>query len=658
MCSAHVLPVSPSRGLPGGVSLRSMSRPLGYAHSLDGIRALCLLAVLFYHAGLPWAVGGYLGVSTFFTLSGFLITQVLTSEIETTGRVRFGRFAVRRAQRLLPAALLTLGIIAATAPLWVGPAQLERLGTDLVACVAYVINWRFIDEGYAYALLFVAPSEVQHFWSLAIEGQFYGIFPLVVAAGYRNRERPRLLMTVLFLGALLSLAWGAFLFETAGQERVYFGTDTRIAELLVGALLALLLRAKPGASGPASARVSRWLDVAGLVALFGIVAAWARASLATPALYRGGFGLYALASALVILGCLQGEGRLRALLSPAPLRYVGRISYGAYLYHWPLLLWIDSLELAAAPRLALLLGTTLGLAALSHRFLEEPLRRRRTLPGARVAWSAAIGSALVVAIAVVQLPPLRDDALQLARSLGPGTPKQDGAARIAVFGDSTAIHIANGLGRWTRDRPDAAQSFSVTRMGCGLLQAYVLQRDEPRSGADRGPCQLFYEDALRSVEKGRPDLSVVLFGPWEVEGYVDPGDGKRHLLGSPEADAVLRDATLAFVDVLSSQGGHVAWLDVPTTVGGRDALLDAAARERARERINATLRSLAAERPDQLTLVELSAQLRDLERRGEAPRPDGTHFSRESAFQLIDTWLGPRALEILAARTAHDQDQD
>ena len=173
----------------------------------------------------------------------------------------------------------------------------------------------------------------------------------MIAAAYWGRARPRLLGAVLVTAAALSLGYGAWLFGTVGQERVYFGTDTRLAEFLTGGLLALARRRAP----TAGTRAARFLDVAGLSALLGIVGAWSLVELDVAVLYRGGLGIYALASALVLAGCVAGGGWLRALLSTSVLRYLGRISYGAYLYHWPLLLVLDPLELGPTAKLLLVL---------------------------------------------------------------------------------------------------------------------------------------------------------------------------------------------------------------------------------------------------------------------------------------------------------------
>ncbi|HEY6532107.1 MAG TPA: acyltransferase, partial [Acidimicrobiales bacterium] len=203
---------------------------------LDGLRGLAVIGVLLFHGGFTWAKGGFLGVSTFFTLSGFLITNLLVREWDSTDAIRLGRFWVRRFRRLLPAALIAIALIGL---IWwrIGtPEQLATLRADMLAALGYVANWRFFSAGTSYADLFSAPSPLQHFWSLAIEEQFYVIFPLVVLGLMRLGGR-RVLTAVLVAATLASVVLELAL--GGNIDRVYYGTDTRAAELLLGALLAV-----------------------------------------------------------------------------------------------------------------------------------------------------------------------------------------------------------------------------------------------------------------------------------------------------------------------------------------------------------------------------------------------------------------------------------
>ena len=209
---------------------------------LDGFRGVAVLGVLCFHAGFGWARGGYLGVSAFFTLSGFLIATLLLREREVTGTVRLRAFWARRARRLLPAGLLGLVLAVAYAWVFVDPSQLASVRADVIACIGYVANWRFVFAGRSYAELFTAPSPVQHYWSLAVEEQFYLVFPLIVAACGLTRARScAVLATVLVVVGSASVLASFALRGPGGGDRVYYGTDTRAVELLAGALLAVVL---------------------------------------------------------------------------------------------------------------------------------------------------------------------------------------------------------------------------------------------------------------------------------------------------------------------------------------------------------------------------------------------------------------------------------
>ena len=210
-------------------------RRFPYLPALDGIRGLSVAAVLVFHGGLGWASGGFLGVSTFFTLSGFLITSLLLDEYQMTGRIALLEFWTRRFRRLMPAALLTLSGVALYGALLANPQQLWRLRADSLSSLFYFANWQFMFSGRAYEELFVRPSPVQHFWSLSIEEQFYLAFPLLFLAICRwaGGSRARLGGALAALAAT-SLVLTACLHQPEGAStRVYYGTDTRAAELLI-----------------------------------------------------------------------------------------------------------------------------------------------------------------------------------------------------------------------------------------------------------------------------------------------------------------------------------------------------------------------------------------------------------------------------------------
>lgn len=418
-----------------GAPTATAPRGLGHLPALDGLRALSLAAVLLYHSGFGWARGGYLGVTVFFTLSGFLITSLMLQERDHDGTIRLRQFWQRRAQRLVPGVLGLLVLVVAFLALAGGHRPQGVVG-DAVATATWVANWRFIASGETYAGLFGDPSPFQHMWSLAVEEQLYLLLPglVLLLVGRRGAARRRRLGVALAMGVTLSTVACAALVHGGDTTRSYFGTDTRIAEPLVGALLALALL-RGGALRELSRSARRLLDVLAVVAATGLVLLVHGLGEYDPRLYRGGFLLTAGLSAVLVAAATQRRGLLARALSLPALTDLGRISYGGYLYHWPLFLWIDTERtgLTGFPLLSARLLATLTLATASYWLLESPVRRQRSLQvgAALIGWagaSVALVAAIVVAAAAVP-------ALSVAGDAAAGPPPlprlADAAARPA-----------------------------------------------------------------------------------------------------------------------------------------------------------------------------------------------------------------------------------
>ncbi len=355
-----------------------MPRPLEgsnrYHPGLDGLRAVAVLAVIAYHLGFGWAAGGLLGVEVFFVLSGYLITDLLVSERRRSGRVDLGQFWLRRAKRLLPALFVMLAAVVVWATL-VDPARLSAVRSDLPAAVLYVSNWWFIFHHVSYFARFGPPSPLGHLWSLAIEEQFYLVWPLVVVAAFLLPRWRRLLVALSVLGAVASAVEMAVLYVPGGNPtRVYDGTDTRAFALLVGATLALVLpRAR--AFGPVRNGARHLLEGVGGAALAGIFVLLWRTSEYSTFLYRGGMVVLSVLTALVIAVAIHPGARLGRLLGVEPLRWFGERSYAVYLWHYPVI--VLTTPVGARPSLAratLQLGSSVALAAASWRLVEQPVR--------------------------------------------------------------------------------------------------------------------------------------------------------------------------------------------------------------------------------------------------------------------------------------------
>lgn len=375
------------------------ARSIAYQPSLDGLRAIAVVAVLLYHSDFAAARGGFLGVSVFFTLSGYLITSLLLGEQARTGRIAPGRFWARRFRRLAPASLAAIALVVATARWWATTSQEQSLVGDAWAALALVANWRFVVADQSYAELFNAdPSTLLHFWSLAVEQQVYLVYPIVMmgvlAVARRRRWLTPTLLSALAGASLVSLVL------TGDRDVAYYGTHTRAAEFLVGALLATV-----PASWLGAVELRRRLVAVGWVALGGLGVLVATTDQQVGWLYRGGFPVLGLVWSALIAGALV-PGSLRSTLSWRPLVAVGAVSYGVYLYHWPVYLALDPDRVGVdGPALfAVRVAVTAGLAIASYRWLERPVRERRWLTRPTVAGVAYVGGIAVVAVSVALLP--------------------------------------------------------------------------------------------------------------------------------------------------------------------------------------------------------------------------------------------------------------
>lgn len=355
-------------------------RRLPYMPALDGLRAIAVVAVMIYHADEAWLPGGYLGVEVFFAISGYLITALLISEFDRTDRIDFLAFWKRRARRLLPAlGVLLVGV--AMLAVFTAPDALGSLWGQSTAALAYVMNWSLIATEQSYFESFGRPPLLQHLWSLAIEEQFYLLMPALFLAGRRLLGR-RLTLVAVLVGAGLSTAamWTRF-DPLADPSRLYYGTDTRAAGILVGVALAMVWR--PWAAGPAWAerlRSSPIPDLVGLACLGILLTQLVTLGAYDARLYRGGFLLVAVLT-LGIVAAVSSPGSLLAVpLSIRPLRWIGLRSYGLYLWHWPVFMvlrpGVDTI--VADPWLTLLrIAATVGLAELSYTYIEVPVREGR-----------------------------------------------------------------------------------------------------------------------------------------------------------------------------------------------------------------------------------------------------------------------------------------
>jgi peptidoglycan/LPS O-acetylase OafA/YrhL len=507
-----------------------------YMPGLDGLRAIAVLAVIAFHLEFGWAPGGLLGVGVFFTLSGYLITDILLSQLAGRGKIALGAFWAARARRLLPALFAMLAIVVAWVTIF-GPAQTQEFRDQVVASIFYVSNWQQIFADISYFARFSPPGPLNHLWSLAIEEQFYIFWPFLLLGGVklvRDRPlasgvRPRLAVLTL-AAAFVSVILMAVLYHGGDPSRVYYGTETRASELLFGAALAMVWpsRRLTGRISPGARNTLDLMGVAGLVAIF--VLFWQTTELSS-FLYRGGFLLLSVATVMVLMPLTHPACRLGVALGIRPLRWIGVRSYGIYLWHAPIIILTNPGDHPAPDlvRSVLQVAATFVVAALSWKYLEEPIRRgaigrffaRRRANGwgwetfSPPARAVTIGSAVVLAVAVVGMAGVNSApegaAARVAEATKGGTVKKvpltpAQAAESTRSSCKAVIHIGDS----TSEGLDSPEYLPIP-----------AQRIENRYAEVGAREQHLEISGARSIEEqfeGEPNAQEVAEA-WQAEGF-------------------------------------------------------------------------------------------------------------------------------------------
>ncbi len=500
-----------------------------------GLRALAVAAVVAYHAGAGWLPGGFLGVDVFFVISGYLITSLLLAEHRASGSIDLVRFWLRRARRLLPAVVVMITVVLA-AMLVLHPDEVGRLRGAVVSSLLYVVNWYGVVADQSYFAEFGRPPVFRHLWSLAVEEQFYLVWPPLLAVGLAVLGRRRLLLGVAAgIAASTALAWVLF-DPRVDPSRIYYGTDSRGAGLLVGVALAFVWPASRLGRAPRDGTPPA-LDVAGVAALAGLAALMAWLGEFDARLYQGGFLMVAVATAVLLAVVAHPGSRLGRAFGWAPLVWIGVRSYGIYLWHWPVLVLTRGdrdVPFDGPGLVALQVALTVGIAALSYRWVEVPfrraglrgtllwLRRARDSARGRLAVAGAAVAALAIAVPVAVLPATDPEI--------PGVPRSG-----ALFGP------AAGLDAGPRDAGRTAIPGPVLAVGDSVLAGTgpTLRRAlGGRVAVDAAVGRQFDDDA-RAVAAGlrrvRPKALVVHVG---TNGFV-PADGLAAMLRRARAVPVV-----------------------------------------------------------------------------------------------------------------------
>lgn len=410
---SHRSPANKGARTDSAAKEQAPTRPKSrYIPALDGLRTLAVVAVVLYHLNLTWAQGGLLGVTIFFVLSGYLITRLLLNEIAKTGRIDLKSFWIRRIRRLFPAVVTVVVVTCALCTVF-NHVMLTKMRPDILPSLLFFNNWWQIMQDVSYFNALGDPSPLTHFWSLAIEEQFYLIWPpLLLAMVSVHMSKPNTRRVVLGLAAVSAVAMMVLYNPATDPSRVYYGTDTRVFSLLLGAWMAFipdrdlaparLVRhlgldrlagaAKHGKSKSDTAEAATtkpselarfWsspasIDLMGVVGLVGLAAMVALTNGYTAFQYRGGTLLCSILTLMVIAACVQPQGMVARALAAEPLVWIGKRSYSIYLWHYPLLLLMNPVaNINDTPWWHYILQVLLvvAVAECSYRFIETPFRK-------------------------------------------------------------------------------------------------------------------------------------------------------------------------------------------------------------------------------------------------------------------------------------------
>jgi peptidoglycan/LPS O-acetylase OafA/YrhL len=649
--------------------------PARHIGALDGLRGLAVLGVLAFHGG--YLTGGYLGVDLFFVLSGFLITGLLLREHGTTDRIDMKSFWQRRGRRLLPALFGVLVGVALYAWFVAAAYELPGIRADSLWTLLYMANWHAIWSGDGYWQLFNAPSPLEHTWSLAIEEQFYLVWPLVFYGLVKvARGRHGVIAAVCGAGAALSAGWALVLFARTGDaSRVYLGTDTRAAAILAGSCLAAVLVWR----GPVrSAQARTALEVVAVVAAIALAVAWIWLPGESPVLYRGVLPLCGLAVvALIAAASHPTPGVVSRALSSRGLRWVGLISYGLYLWHWPVFVWFRRERIFdGGVRFAAELAVSFALAIASYYVIERPIRFGGIASWPRPALVPLAAVGVVVLLFVATLGGVERGQPEVAAGAGPtggaaGSPVVQAPlppppstlgsgsevpstvavagsgpvvrpvgrpARLLVVGDSVAWFVARSLDRHaTQDDLVVGQRAAPS---CAFYNGDTLEsRYEGKVTKEDPKCEPWREGLRGDAQTFRPDATLLLFG-----GAVF---GQRQVHGAwrgfcdAEYQAAYRRTIDRSLDALTSTGAPVFLALAP------QQLFPFLPEESARfnECLNQGLIEAAAARPSQARIVRLDewtcppGQPCREEVDGVKLREDGIHFDEGGGAEIVSPWL-------------------
>ncbi len=635
----------------------------GYLSGLDGLRGLAVVGVVLYHDDFRWMKGGFLGVSAFFTLSGFLIARLLWTEMARTQTVSFQRFWNRRFRRLFPASVcvVSLIVVGAALGLWT-PSQRVGLRAEAPASLFGYANWQLAFSPKTYAQLFSDPSPLGHFWSLAIETQFYLVFPLVLFISVKLLKRSTVAAGVFAGLAVASVWWCRHLASLGDTDRVYLGTDTRVAELLIGVAIGLAALSFPHQVKRA---VSGW-DVPAILALGALGWAWVSIDLGDTRLYNGGFAIHSLVVGAVLLAVLRGA-LVSRVLSWGPLVALGKLSYSIYLVHWPIhvLVKIGWAGLSQTQTALVRGALTLIFGAVLFNVIEMPLRSPVSRLNRRVSPAIVSLTAIVMALgshswieptqAVAQtsqfeggIPdpvetPVAAETTSTSPPTGsdsPAIPVPTTAAprplRILVVGDSVAHALAQGM----YGLADATQVQIID--GTSTSCATIREGESPiftKWTPNRALCNQWEE----KVTKYHPEVTIISRGLADIENRRI--NGREIHLGQAEyEDAWSKQMGIDISEL--SQAGTLPLVSYPPRLDPKYA--NGAAEPRHDLLYSLIERFASSSKTQTFDLRNIAIEL------GLLTRYDGVHFTVEDNDKFSAAVL-PKLVEIAQTRRSQSE---
>ena len=627
---------------------------LAHHRGLDGLRGVAVILVIIFHSGLGWLPGGFLGVSVFFTLSGFLITSLLINERENSGRINLKAFWGRRLRRLAPASLVVIAGVVGLASWLSTSIEASRIKGDAISATLYFSNWRFIYSGHSYGELFATPSPLQHLWSLSIEEQLYVVVPVLIAGLFAMGLRRRAIGYVFLVAVAGSTIATMF---TNSHELIYYGTHTRAAELLLGSALACLFGQR---IEKLAVNKAKSLSTLYIVPIVGVVVLSRFSSVDSPWVYSGALTAFAGLSVICLIAAIQA-GPVRSILSSSPLVRVGEVSYGLYLIHWPVIVWLNSERVDLQPTALFVLQVivTVILTLVSYWLIEQPIRRRKVLLSVRWAASSFVASVvgvLILASAILasassQVNTAPDVLVTIAptssvvdpvnassttivgSSAKPARVDRTGPLSVLVIGDSTAENIATALAQ-ASDGSLGVISGGV--LGCPLLKVAQV-RDRKDSQQDVSYCPS--NEQLVRDHVSEVDAVVVVAGVANQWAYQYAGSDVWVEPASERYKADLNGFLENIEDIVAPYGLPILVFETPPVRDNPKILGDdIATLLRWAEVINEWDSHWYS-----VKMVPYADALSDPNSdEGKAERPDGVHLAEEFGRELARIILIPR----------------